>query len=317
VTEAAAAGADWRALYPYAGVRVPHGPGALHVVDVGPLYPGDVRDVGGGAEVVLMLHGNPTWSFYYRQLIAALQGRRRCIAVDWLGCGLSDKPAAADYPYTLEARVEELSAVLAARYPEGPLTLVVHDWGGMIGLAWAHRHPERVVRFVVLNTAAFPLPADKRLPWALRLTRTRLGAWLVLRGNAFAAVAARVAHERPLSPAARAGLLAPYDSPAHRIATLRFVQDIPLRPGDPGYDVVAATAEGLAQHRDKPALIAWGAKDFVFDDAFLREWRRRWPQAEVHRFAEAGHYVLEDEGEAICALVSGFLDAHPRAGVAG
>ncbi len=295
----------WRALYPFEGRRLSVAGQSMHVVDVGP-------DTGLSQGTVVMLHGNPTWSFYYRDLIAALRPTHRCIAPDWIGCGLSDKPAADAYPYTLQSRVDELDAVMAALCPEGPLTLVVHDWGGMIGMGWAHTHAERVRRLVILNTGAFPLPADKTFPWPLALTRTGLGAQLVLRLNAFSAVAARVAFRRPVPEAVRAGFVAPYDSPAHRVATLRFVQDIPLRPSDPGHDLVAATGASLRrQHGDKPTLICWGAKDFVFDDAFLRVWQRELPSAEVHRFADAGHYVLQDEAEAITAHVQRFFAANP------
>lgn len=299
----------WRELYPYQGRHLDVAGHRLHVVDEGPADP--ARHA--AAEVVVMLHGNPTWSFYYRDLIAELAPDYRCIAPDWIGCGLSDKPAADAYPYTLASRIDELEAVLAVLVPTGPVTLVVHDWGGMIGMGWAHRHPERVVRFVILNTGAFPLPADKPFPWPLALTRTPLGALLVKNFNAFSGIAARVAFKKPVDPRARAGMVAPYDTPANRIATLRFVQDIPLRPGDPGYDIVAATGAALGEHAGKPALICWGALDFVFDDAFLRQWQRAWPHAEVHRFADCGHYVLEDAGAAIRPKVRAFLQAHPLA----
>jgi pimeloyl-ACP methyl ester carboxylesterase len=149
---------------------------------------------------VLMLHGNPTWSFYYRNLVLALRQRYRCIVPDHIGCGLSDKPADAEYDYRLRSRIEDLETLLAHLDLRQPLTLVVHDWGGMIGFAWAVRHPQRVTRTVILNTAAFPLPADKRMPAALSLVRdTALGAFLVRRFNAFSAIAARVAFRKPVT----------------------------------------------------------------------------------------------------------------------
>jgi haloalkane dehalogenase len=104
---------------------------------------------------------------------------------------------------------------------------------------------------------------------------------------------------------------APYDSWHNRIAVHRFVQDIPLRPGDRNYDLVTRTQDGLARLAGVPTWIGWGMKDFVFDHHFLDEWARRFPEAEVHRFAQAGHYVLEDEGERIVPLVKVFLAAHP------
>ncbi len=137
---------------------------------------------------MLMLHGNPTWSFYYRNLITALRGRYRCIVPDHIGCGLSDKPANEVYDYRLRSRIEDLESLLTHLDLKLPLTLVVHDWGGMIGFAWAVRNPQRIARTVILNTAAFPRPAEKKMPAALSLVReTALGAFLVQRFNAFSA----------------------------------------------------------------------------------------------------------------------------------
>ena len=104
---------------------------------------------------------------------------------------------------------------------------------------------------------------------------------------------------------------APYDSWQNRIATARFVQDIPLRDGEPGYDIVKNSEENLSQFRSVPTLICWGAKDFVFDDHFLNEWKKHLPNAEVHRFADAGHYVLEDVAGDVIPLIQGFLAKNP------
>ncbi len=267
----------------------------------------------GGGEPVVMLHGNPTWSFYYRDLALALRETHRVIVPDHIGCGRSDKPGADRYPYTLERRVRDLETLLDRLELRNNLTLVVHDWGGMIGLAYAHRHPERIARLVILNTAAFPLPAAKRLPWQIWVCRnTPLGPFLVRGLNAFCRGTVRFCTVRPLPAEVRRGYLAPYDSWAHRIAVLRFVQDIPLRPGDPGYDLVQEIGDGLARFRDTPTLICWGEQDFVFDRHFLAEWERRMPHAQVHRFPDAGHLVLEDAGERIVPLVQKFLNSAPR-----
>ena len=193
--------------------------------------------------------------------------------------GLSDKPGDAQYRYTLASRIDELEALyqhLVAHHglPTTGLTLAVHDWGGMIGFGWAVRHPERIARLVVTNTAAFPLPKGQRLPAALRLGRdSALGALLIRGFNAFAAGATRHATVRPLPPEVRRAYTAPYDSWANRIATLRFVQDIPLGPGDAAWEIVDATARELHVLADKPMLIAWGLRDFVFDRAFHDEFR--------------------------------------------
>jgi cis-3-alkyl-4-acyloxetan-2-one decarboxylase len=267
----------------------------------------------GEGEPVVMVHGNPTWSFYYRGLVEGLRSSYRTIVPDHIGCGLSDKPDDSRYDYTLESRIADLEALVEHLELDGGLTLVVHDWGGAVGLGYATRHPEQVARLVVLNTAAFHLPRTKTFPWPLWLCRdTPLGTYLVRGLNAFCRGTARVGcTRRPLPRDVRDAYCAPYDSWAHRIAVLRFVQDIPLRPGDRSYDLVTRMQDSLAQLAEVPTLIGWGMKDFVFDHHFLAEWVRRFPGAEVHRFAQAGHYVLEDEGEQIVSLVRAFLSAHP------
>jgi len=255
-----------------------------------------------------MLHGNPTWSFYYRRLVLALRGTHRCIVPDHIGCGLSDKPGEDAYDYRLNSRIEDLDTLIRRLDLQQPLTLVVHDWGGMIGFAWAVRHPERIARSVIMNTAAFPLPAGKRVPAALRLVRdTALGAFLVRRFNAFAGIAARVGFKQPVCAQVRAAYTLPYDTPAHRIATLKFVQDIPLSERDTGYDILLNTAKRLHLLADKPCLIAWGEKDFVFDQPFLDAWLSHYPHAEVLRFPECGHYILEDGGDALLAHIAEFV----------
>ncbi len=265
-------------------------------------------DEGEGSPVV-MVHGNPTWSFYYRNLVLALRGKHRCVVPDHVGCGFSDKPGDDRYDYTLARRVEDLTALLEHKGLREDITLVVHDWGGMIGMAWAARHPERVRRLVVLNTSAFHLPKSKSFPWPLWLARTPPGGFLVQRFNAFSAVAARVCCTKaPLSPALRAAYCAPYDSYEHRIATLRFVQDIPLRVGDRGYDLISETEARLDALRRVPMLIGWGMRDFVFDVHFLREWERRFPEAEVHRYEDCGHYVLEDAADDLVPRITRFIE---------
>lgn len=263
-------------------------------------------DEGAGAPVV-MVHGNPSWSFYYRKLVTELRGTHRCLVPDHIGMGLSDKPQD-DYSYTLAQRVADFTAWLDHLALTEPVTLVAHDWGGMIGMTWAAAHPERVARLVLLNTAAFPLPASKRFPWPLALTRTPLGAGLVRGFNAFAWTAARVGCTRKAMPAAvRDAYTAPYDSWQNRVATLRFVQDIPLRAGDPGFELIVATAKALELFQETPTLLAWGLRDFVFDRHFLDEWRRRMPHAVVHALADAGHYVLEDADEELVPRIGKFV----------
>jgi len=286
--------------YPFEGRRLDLGGVEMHYLDEGAGPP------------VVMVHGNPTWSYYYRHLVLALRGSHRVIVGDHIGCGLSDHPAESVYPYRLERRIQDLDTLLAHTVPEGRLTLVVHDWGGMIGMAWAVRNPERIERLVILNTAGFHLPPGNAVPASLRLSRSALGAPLVRGLNLFCKGALRYcAISRRLTAGERRAYLAPYDSWERRLAVHRFIQDIPLRPADPGYEIVSEVQGGLERLRETPTLLLWGMKDFVFDESYLAEWERRMPHAEAHRFSHAGHYVLEDAREEICALVSSFVETAP------
>jgi pimeloyl-ACP methyl ester carboxylesterase len=271
----------------------------MHFLDEGPP----------DAPIVLMVHGNPTWSFYYRNLVLALRDRYRCIVPDHIGCGLSVKPAADQYPYTLERRISDLGALMDHIQPQTPVHLIVHDWGGMIGFGWATQHPDMIGRMVVANTAAFPLPVEKKLPAALWLVRnTQLGALLVQGMNAFSGIASRVAFKKPVSAEIRKGYTGPYDSWDNRIATLRFVQDIPLKPEDSGYDIVSETESRLPLFSNKPCLLAWGEKDFVFDLHFLKKWKQIFPHAKVLSYPDCGHYIFEDAGLPLTQAISDFLD---------
>jgi len=266
-------------------------------------------DEGEGPPVV-MVHGNPTWSFYFRRLAEALSPTHRVIVPDHIGCGRSDKPGDDRYAYTLESRVDDLERLLDSLGVVRDVSLVVHDWGGMIGLAYAARHPERITRLAVLNTAAFHMPKDKTFPPILGFFRSPLGAMAVRGLNGFARGTAWIGCTRRRMPKSlRDAYVAPYDSWANRVAIHRFVQDIPLRPGDRSFDVVSWVEGRLELLRSVPMFIGWGMKDVVFDEPFLREWERRFPEAEVHRFPEAGHYILEDEAEALIPQLQGFLDA--------
>ena len=287
-------------LYPFAGSMREVNGFKMHVLDEGLSQTQD--------GTVLMLHGNPTWSFFFRNLILGLRNTHRVIAPDHIGCGLSDKPDEQRYPYTLERRVDDLEALIDQLGIRGRITLLMHDWGGMIGMAYAARHPEKINRLVLLNTAAFHLPKTKKLPRSLWLCRkTPLGELLIRDTGLFTSVLARWAVCRPMEQRVREGYLWPYRRPDDRTGLFRFVQDIPLAPEDPGYQLVSDVQAKLPTFNRIPVLILWGEKDFVFDHHFLREWEKLLPSAEVHRFPNAGHYVLEDAGEEILPLVRTFL----------
>jgi pimeloyl-ACP methyl ester carboxylesterase len=292
-----------RDLYPFQGRQLRTPAGQLHYLDEG------------RGDPVVMVHGNPTWSFLFRDLVQALQEHHRVVVPDHMGCGLSDRPSPRRYGYRLEDRIDDLERLLAHLGVAGQehVTLVLHDWGGMIGLGWAARHPGALRRLVLFNTAAFMLPRGVPLPWQLRLARN-LGVFstLALQGlGGFERSAVHLATARGLPPAVRAGYLSPYRTWRDRTAIARFVRDIPLTPRDRSYQLCQQVEASLERYRNLPTLICWGGRDFVFDDRFLAVWRRLLPAALVHHFPEAGHLVLEDAREAVLPLVRTFLGAHP------
>jgi len=264
----------------------------------------------GTGDPVVMLHGNPTWSFYFRNLVNVLSPQFRIIVPDHIGCGLSDKPDIRRYDYRLKSRVNDLEKLLDHLGITKKITLVLHDWGGMIGMAYALRHTERVHRFVIMNTAAFLLPKGKGLPLRLRLIRNvkPLATLAVLGLNMFALGALRMASRKGLSGEVKSGLTAPYNSWHNRIATLKFVEDIPVREKDPSYRLSKYVDDNLYRLKHIPMLILWGEHDFVFDMDFLLEWRRRFPDAIVKTFKDAGHYVPEDAADRIVPIVNNFLN---------
>lgn len=283
----------WRKLYPFQSHFLDLEGARYHYVDEG------------RGEPVVMVHGNPTWSFYYRRLIGDLRENYRVIAPDHVGCGLSDKPQR--YDYTLARHIANLEALLE-RLGLKKITLVVHDWGGPIGMGYAVRHPDRVARLVIFNTVAFWSP---EIPWFLRLCRLPLFGAVAVRGlNLFAGVAAVVAcrHRERMTEEVKAGYLSPYNSYANRVAILRFVQDIPVHAGHPTFSALQAIENGLAQFRGRPMIIMWGGRDPVFTKLLLKSWRERFPAALVKEIDDAGHYVVEDAYERIIPWLREFLE---------
>ena len=261
----------------------------------------------GQGEVILMLHGNPTWSFFYRNFIPELSAGYRVVVPDHLGCGLSDKPG--DYEYILEnhiANLEQLVEYLSLR----DVTLVMHDWGGVIGMGYATRHPQNIKRLVVLNTAAFTTPSDYRLPWRIRVCRTPVFGKIGVRFfNLFTRLAIPVAvkHRDKITPQIKTGYLAPYNSYRNRIAIHEFVRDIPLSPKHRSYRTLQQIEQELQLFRHTPTLINWAGKDFVLNDIILQKWLELFPHAQLENYPDAGHYLQEDAYERIIPRIKQFL----------
>jgi cis-3-alkyl-4-acyloxetan-2-one decarboxylase len=270
-------------LYPFEPKRFDTGSGQLSYLDEGH-----------GDEAVLMVHGNPTWSFFYRNVVLALRGRIRCIVPDHLGCGLSEKPQ--NYDYTLPNHVANLGRLIDS-LNHRKVHLIVHDWGGPIGLGTMLPRSAKLGQVVILNTAAF---ADTVVPARIKFCRLPLIGELAVRGfNGFAWPATRMAVTKPLPATVKAGFLFPYDSWANRIATHRFVRDIPQGRGAPN-DVALAKIEAALPHlTEKSVRIIWGGQDFCFNRHYFDRWQATLPKATADYLNEAGHYLLEDAPETV------------------
>ncbi len=259
----------------------------------------------GSGHPVLMLHGNPTWSYYYRNLVHYLEKNHRCIALDHIGCGLSDKPQ--DYPYTLKTHIDNCEALVDSLELKS-FDLVVHDWGGAIGMGLAVRNPERIRRIVIMNSAAF---RSKRIPLRIAVCRIPiLGKFMVRRLNLFLLASRYMATSSfpGLNGKTWEGYLYPYDTYENRIAIHNFVMDIPLDPRDQSYSVLEENEEKLSSLSDKKTLFLWGMKDFCFTPVFLEKWKKIFPHAASIEFPAASHFILEDEPRKTSKAISDFLE---------
>jgi cis-3-alkyl-4-acyloxetan-2-one decarboxylase len=289
---------SWKSLYPFSSHEFLLGGLRYHYLDEG------------AGEVLLLVHGNPTWSFYWRQLVVGLRDRYRLVVPDHIGCGLSEKPSPRQYDYRLAQRIADLRQLIE-RLDLRRITLVAHDWGGAIGMGAAVAMPDRFARFVLLNTAAF---RASRCPLRIRACRIPLLGRFGVQGlNLFARAALWMAPAKRdrMTPAVRGGLLAPYDSWSHRTAIYQFVQDIPLSPTHPSYPTLLEIEQGLSQFCGRPVCLVWGMRDWCFTPWFLERFIDFLPQAEVHRIADAGHYVVEDAWEQIVPTIVRFMQNHP------
>jgi len=267
----------------------------------------------GHGDPLLMLHGNPTWSFYFRALINALSPDYRCIVPDHMGCGLSEKPDEHTYDYSLKNRVNDLEHLIDHLNLDNKITLILHDWGGMIGLVFALNHIDKIGRIIIMNTSGFLPPSGESIPIRLWIIRNfKLLSKVLVQGfNLFSFAALYMATRKGLSKNVKKGLKAPYNSWKNRIATLKFVHDIPLDATHQSYNLVNHVDQNLHRLNGIPMLFCWGEHDFVFDLSYLEEWKRRFPDAEFNTLQDAGHYALEDSPDVIISFIKDFLKMNP------
>lgn len=277
-----------RSEYPFAPHHVETADGRIHYVDEGEGPP------------VVLVHGTPTWSFLWRRLIADLSETHRVVAPDHLGFGLSDKPPSA--PYGPEAHARRLAALVDGLGLRD-VALVVHDFGGPIGLSYALERPENVRALTLFNTWMWSRADDPATVRAGKLFGGALGRLLYTRLNLSprfllpAAYGDRV----KLTPEVHRHYLRPFPDAASRLAPWTLARE--LIGSSAWYDALWARRAALA---DKPTLIVWGEKDPAFGAADLDRWRGALPGAEVHVFPEAGHFVQDEEPDAL-AIVTAFL----------
>lgn len=275
----------------------------------------------GHGEPVVMIHGNPTWSRLYAGLIERLAPNCHCVAPDHLGFGLSDKPPNADY--SMRAHIRRLGLFMNQLALDG-ITLVVQDWGGLIGLGWASAHQQRIRRLVILNTAAFSVERRSDLwrirpfPWALLalwpLKIPGLGELFVQGLNGFVRVFLPLAMKsRRLGAQEMTDFQRPYPDWDSRHAILASVRQIPLRWNHPTRTLAREVGERL-DGWDVPTQIIWGMRDHVFVPWFMEEFERRLPNHQpTLRLERAGHFVPLEQPDIIAEQIWNFMQATPPA----
>ncbi len=262
-------------------------------------------DAGAGDRVILCVHGNPTWSFYWRSVIERFGSRVRVIAVDHLGCGRSDKPPRSEFPYTLAAHRDNLLSLIDHLKLRN-ITLLAHDWGGAIGLSSLLERKQLFHSIVLLNTGAFPPPY---VPWRIAACRIPILGTAAVRGlNGFARAAVTMAMSRNRMRAdVAAALLAPYDNWNNRVAIDSFVRDIPMSRRHPTHQTLLELESALPSLSDLPSCLIWGMKDWCFRPDCLHRFQAAWPQATTIEIADAGHYVIEDAPQETLDGIEHFL----------
>lgn len=269
----------------------------------------------GTGPTLLMVHGNPTWSFLYRHLINSLKGNYRCIAIDHLGMGLSDKPSTGDY--SVAAHTRRLGEAIEA-LSLGQLTLIVQDWGGPTGLGWAAENKHLVKRLVLLNTFAFP-PTAKELPLLSKqsialgvlasLRMPIIGEFLIQGLNGFVKTAMPLGMYKSKSRSASTlnGYAHPYQTYRSRKAILKFPREIPLTPQHSNWQLLSELENNL-KNWQVPVLIVWGMKDIALGFSFAERFAQMFPNTKkIAKLEDAGHFLQEDCPEEITEEIEMFI----------
>jgi len=265
----------------------------------------------GQGEPIVLVHGHPTWRYLYRQFIPPLTRHHRCIVPDHMGMGKSSVPLA-PYPYRLQHHIANFEALML-HLDIRDSTLVLHDWGGPVGLGFAIRHPARIKRLILMNTWAFaPWPGGP-FPRLLELIRSERGEKFVLERHGYLEPALRgtTYHVEHLTTTVMEAYRAPFSTPASRLALLCWSRDIPTHVSDPSYAMMQQIEDGLAQFARTPVLLLWGMRDPVLGEPVLRLWQKVFPQAMTHTVEDASHFVPEDVPEGLVKWITAFLVAHP------
>jgi haloalkane dehalogenase len=282
---------DWidRNDYPFASHHFQTDAGKLHYVDEGEGQP------------VVMIHGNPTWSFLYRKLIKKLSPKYRCIAPDHLGFGLSDKPA--DWTYLPEDHAKNLAALIDSLGLKN-VTLVMQDWGGPIGMHYAVTHPENVARLIVMNTWAWPVNRDLHYVMFSAFMGGPIGRMLIKKRNFFAGTMMRTmfGNQNKLDRAAHEHYLRALPTAEDRKGCYVFPKQIVA--SSPWLEQLWSNISVL---RNKPALFVWGMKDIAFREKELQRWLSAYPNSRAERLDRVGHFVQEEAPEELAREVSSFL----------
>jgi haloalkane dehalogenase len=309
-----------RAAFPFAGHYFQAPAGRMHYVDEGPAGrrsdgkgpsgpgakdPGssDARSHGG---TLLFVHGTPTWSFEWRHLIRAFSDRYRCVAPDHLGFGLSDRPHG--FAYTPEAHAENLEAfVLGLGLRD--ITLVVHDFGGPIGLPLRLRRPDLVKRVVIVNSWLWSFAGDKAMERSGRLAGGSLGRWLYRYADFSLKVLMPYAYgdRKKLTPAIHRQYRERFPDANSRERVLWTLARALLASGN----FYGTSWKGRERLRDIPVLLIWGMRDRAFPPAMLERWQRELPQAQVAALPEAGHWPHEEDPSGVEKTLRAFLESEP------